>query len=269
MTPVLVSSGTRRALLGAVIVAPLFALATPVIASHSWSTYHWKRTTSELTVPVGENVDSAWDSYLATAVADWNQSTVINSPLVPGSTRAKSCRAVAGTIQACSAKYGNTGWLGIATIWLSGGHISQATTKVNDTYFNTATYNTPAWRALVMCQEIAHDYGLDHQDENFNNANLGTCMDYTSNPSGPPSNEHPNAHDYEQLLLIYNHLESSFSARQMPSVSEPGDTPAEWGRPIRFLRDGRPHVFERIEGPGRKVITHVFWALGQGPQRNR
>jgi hypothetical protein len=262
-------SRAQRMKLGVAIVVPLLALATPVIATHSWNGYHWKRTTAELAVAIGDNVSAAWDSYLSTAVSDWNQSTVINSPLVPGSTRAANCRPVAGTIQVCNRTYGNNGWLGIATIWLSGGHISQGTTKLNDTYFNTATYNTPAWRRLVMCQEIAHDYGLDHQDENFNNPNLGTCMDYTSNPTGPPSNEHPNAHDYEQLLAIYNHFESSFGASQIASVSEPGDTPAEWGRPIHFLRDGRPDVYERVEGPGRKVITHVFWALGEGPRRSR
>ena len=26
-------------------------------------------------------------------------------------------------------------------------------------------------RQLVMCQEIAHDFGLDHNDENFSNTN--------------------------------------------------------------------------------------------------
>jgi predicted Zn-dependent protease len=60
---------------------------------------------------------------------------------------------------------------------VSGSHIVQGTTKVNDTYFNTATYNTRAWRQLVMCQEVGHTFGLDHQDETFNNPNLGSCMD--------------------------------------------------------------------------------------------
>jgi hypothetical protein len=257
--------GTRRLVLGTA-AASLLALAMPALANHAWSTYHWKRTSnSELTIPVGDNVSSQWDSALQTAVADWNQSTVIQSPLVPGSSN-RNCRAVAGTIQVCNAAYGNTGWLGIASISLSGGHISQGTTKLNDTYFNTAQYNTPAWRALVTCQEIGHDYGLDHQDENFNNANLNTCMDYTNNPA---SNQHPNAHDYQQLLDIYNHVESAFAAPSAAATAEVGNTPAEWGRAVRFLADGRPHVFERDDGPGRKTITHVFWALGEGPRGNR
>lgn len=253
----------RRIALAAVAAA---AVAAPAMANHAWSTYHWARAANtQLTVPVGDNVDARWDAALVTAVNDWNVSTVIQSPLVPGSTNPKNCRAVAGTIQVCNSKYGNTGWLGIASISLSGGHISQGTTKLNDTYFDTAQYNTPAWRALVTCQEVGHDYGLGHQDEAFDNPNLNTCMDYTNNPA---SNQHPNAHDYEQLLLIYNHAESAAAlpGAGAAALADSGDTPAEWGRAVAFDRQGRPTYFERIDGPGRKTLTHVFWAIGEGPR---
>jgi hypothetical protein len=259
---------SRRIALAAAVAIPAAMIAGPVLANHAWSNYHWIRTTAQITVPVGDNVDARWDSALATAVSDWNQSTVIQSPLVPGSANPKNCRAVAGTIQVCNSKYGNTGWLGIASISLSGGHISQGTTKLNDTYFDTAQYNSPAWRALVTCQEVGHDYGLGHQDEAFNNPNLNTCMDYTNSPA---SNQHPNAHDYEQLLLIYNHLEAAFAvggSGAAGAAADVGDTPAEWGRAIEFDAHGRPNVFERIDGPGRKTLTHVFWAIGEGPRGN-
>ena len=246
------------------------ALAAPALATHSWSNYHWARTSSELTIPVGDNVSAVWDSYLTKAVADWNQSTVINSPKVAGSTNPKNCRAVAGTIQACNSTYGNNGWLGLASISLSGGHITQGTTKVNDTYYNTPTYNTPAWRAAVMCQEIGHDYGLAHQDENSATDLTNSCMDYTNVPAG---NESPDAHDYQQLLLIYNHLESAamatFGGTGAGSTAEVGDTPDSWGRATGFDRQGRPNVFERIDGPGRKTVTHITWAIGQGPRNFR
>ena len=246
----------------------LAGMTAPVLASHSWGNYHWKRTTAELTVPVGDNVSGIWDSHLNTAIADWNRSTVINSPKVAGSTNPRNCRAVAGTIQVCNSKYGNNGWLGLASIWLSGGHISQGTTKVNDTYFNSPTYNTPSWRQAVMCQEIGHDYGLGHQDEDFSTDNTTSCMDYTSNPQG---NEGPDAHDYEQLLLIYNHLESGMSINASASApaGEAGDTPADWGRPVHFDRQGRPDVFIQDLGQGQKKITHVLWALGEGPRNIR
>jgi hypothetical protein len=246
----------------------LAGVAAPVLAGHAWGNYHWKRTTSELTVPVGDNVNATWDSYLNTAIADWNQSTVINSPKVPGSSNPKNCRAVAGTIQVCNNRYGANGWLGLATIWLSGGHISQGTTKINDTYFNTASYNTPSWRALVMCQEVGHDYGLGHQDEDFNSDATNSCMDYTSLPGG---NEHPDAHDYEQLLSIYNHTESGSSLPSSASaaVGDSGDTPAEWGRAVHFDRQGRPDYFVQDLGGGNRKITHVFWAIGEGPRNFR
>ena len=241
------------------------AVAAPALATHSWNNYHWKRTTLEISPPVGDNVRGVWDAHLVTAVNDWNLSTVINSPLVPGSTSPRQCRAVAGTIQVCNERYGQNGWLGIASIWLGAdGHITQGTTKLNDTYFNMAQYNTPSWRQLVTCQEVGHDYGLGHQDENFSTDNTTSCMDYTNQPAG---NEHPDAHDYQQLLLIYNHLETAAMTlgAGAPTTSESGDTPAEWGRPIHFTADGRPDVFMRMEGQGRK-ITHVFWAIGEGPK---
>lgn len=256
----------RRLAWGVALAVPAAMLAAPVLATHSWGGYHWKRTTNaELAVPVGDNVNSTWQSAFDTAISDWNASAVIQSPVVPGTLNPKTCKAQAGTIQVCNAAYGRTGWLGIASISLSGGHISQGTTKLNDSYFNTAQYNTPAWRALVTCQEIGHDYGLDHQDETFDNSNLNTCMDYTNLPA---SNQHPNAHDYSMLLDIYNHLDAAAALPDGPGNSAPadiGDTPASWGRVVHRDANGRPDTYERQDGPGRKTITHVFWAIGEGP----
>ena len=245
------------------------ALAAPVLATHSWSNYHWVKGSAELSIPTGDNVSSQWDSYLDVAIADWNKSAVINSAKVAGSTTPRKCSPVAGTIQVCNAAYGQNGWLGLASISLANGHISQGTTKLNDSYYSMAQYNTPAWRAAVMCQEIGHDYGLGHQDENSATDLTNSCMDYTNAPAG---NEHPDAHDYEQLALIYNHAESAANTvggRGGPAAADTGDTPAEWGRAIHFMKDGRPDVFERVDGPNAKTITHVYWAVGEGPRNFR
>ena len=119
----------------------------------------------------------------------------------------------------------------------------------------------------MTCQEIAHDFGLDHQDENFNNPNLGSCMDYTSDPDGPPSNEHPNSHDFEQLDAIYSHLDGTTTVGSvLPQGMPPAmgqidfDSPAQWGRLMRSQARGRVQVCELDFGRGHKVITHVFWA---------
>jgi hypothetical protein len=243
-----------------VLIFALAAFPGSVRANHSWGGYHWARTANPFTLKVGDNVSSAWDGHLDVAIADWSQSTVLDLTKVAGGARAKNCRPTSGRIEVCNARYGNTGWLGIAQIWITGGtHITQATTKVNDTYFDTVQYNTPAWRQLVMCQEIAHDFGLDHQDENFNNANLGTCMDYTNNPG---TNQHPNQHDYDELLIIYSHLDSTTTIGAMPPGFANADVHAQenWGAKVRESADGRSALFVRDFGNGNQIFTFVFWA---------
>ena len=256
------STYTRVLAAGLMAAAGLTATLT---ATHAWGNYHWARTSNPFTLKAGDNVSSTWDSYLTTAASDWNASDVLNVVVVAGTKNPRTCKPTAGRIEVCNATYGNNGWLGIAQIWANGDHITQAVTKVNDTYFNTSTYNKPEWRQLVMCQEVGHDFGLDHQDEEFGNANLGTCMDYTNSPG---TNMHPNAHDYEELDLIYAHTDSSTTvgATVLPKAMPPAmgqidfDTPGQWGRLVSSNANGRSQVFELDFGRGNKVITHVFWA---------
>jgi hypothetical protein len=188
----------------------------------------------------------------------------LDTTIVAGTTNPRPCKATTGRVEVCSAGYGNTGWLGVAQIWVSGLHITQGTVKVNDTYFASATYNTPGWRNLVMCQEVGHTLGLDHQDTNFNNTNLGTCMDYTSNPYGPPDNEHPNQHDYDELGIIYSHLDASttLSAKTASANARGGfDAPGEWGRRVAGTDAPRAvAVHERDLGSGQRLVTFVIWA---------
>jgi hypothetical protein len=252
----------RRFLIVGLAAVAFTVLAPNSTADHSWGNYHWARTSNPFTLKVGDNVTSAWDGYLNESISDWSASSVLNLTKVAGGTRPKNCRPTSGRIEVCNAAYGNTGWLGIAQIWASGSHITQAIAKMNDTYFNTATYNTPAWRRLVMCQEIAHDFGLDHQDENFSNPNLGSCMDYTSDPDGPPSNEHPNAHDYAQLETIYDHTDSTTTVGQsLPPALAAMDVsePAAWGREINGSRARGRSVYMRDLGGGHRVYTFVTW----------
>jgi hypothetical protein len=246
------------------------ALPTAALADHAWGCYHWARSSNPLQLNVGDNVTSTWDGHLDVALTDWNQSVVLDLTEVAGGTPPKSCKGTTGRVEVCNSNYHNTGWLGIAQIWVNGCHIGKAVAKMNDYYFNQAQYNTPAWRQLVMCQEVAHDFGLDHQDEVFNNPNLGTCMDYTDDPDGgpggasnnDPSNEHPNQHDYEELEIIYAHPDAGELPAPGVGPVSPGDlnSPAEWGRLVRTLAGGRVQDFERDLGNGQKLVTRVIWA---------
>jgi len=251
---------------GLVAAALAVALVFPIgaSASHSWGSYHWARTANPFTLKLGDNVTSTWDSYLVTTSSDWSLSSVLNTTIEAGGTTARRCRATTGRVEVCNASYGNNGWLGIAQIWASGSHITKAIVKVNDTYFNTATYNTPAWRNLVMCQEVGHTFGLHHQDETFGNTNLGTCMDYTNDPS---SNQHPNQHDYDQLETIYAHLDSTTTVgASAPSGPGKGNgaglgaAASGWGRLVATTNGGRGAFYELDLGNGQRVITHVLWA---------
>ena len=280
---------TRLRLLVAVIsvsaLAALLALAafsSEADASHSWGKYHWARTSNPFTLNLGDNVSSTWDSYLIAAsvpddsINDWSDSSVLDTKVVPSQKDPTTCRPTSGRVEVCNAAYGTNGWLGVAQIWLSGRHIKQGTTKLNDTYFNTAKYNTPAWRHLVMCQEIGHTFGLDHQDEIHANANLGSCMDYTNDPDGglggasatDPSNEHPNQHDYDQLVTIYKHTDTistvspTSAASTMPPAANRGsfNSSAEWGRLVGESPNGKLELWERSFGGEARMITWVIRA---------
>jgi hypothetical protein len=255
----------------------VFAAAGVAQANHSWGNYHWARTANPFTLKLGDAVSGSWDAYLSEASSDWSTSSVLDTTIVASTVNPKTCKATNGRVEVCNAKYGRNGWLGIATIWLdSQGHITKGTAKMNDTYFSTASYNTPAWKRLVMCQEIAHTFGLDHQDETFDNANLGTCMDYTNDPDGgmggasasDPSNEHPNAHDFEELETIYAHTDTYATLSAALAQALPGlrlgmavkeDDETDLGTATGRDGHGRANVFEKNLGGGAKRITHVFW----------
>ena len=250
----------RRSALLAVGLVFAFVIPGTVSANHSWGGYHWARTSNPFTLKLGDNLTDPWHPYLASTSSDWSVSAVLDTTVVSGTAVKKLCSATTGTVQVCNSRYGNNGWLGVATIRVSGNHITQGTVKLNDTYFNTATYNTSAWRNMVMCQEVGHTLGLDHQDTIFDNPNLGTCMDYTNDPS---TNQHPNTHDYEQLVAIYSHLDSSTTLASAPTSTgqSTGDaTEAEWGRLVGVTNAGHGATYILDLGAGNLIVTDVLWA---------
>lgn len=261
-----------------IMIVALVALAATVnvaLATHSWGGYHWARTSNPFTLKLGDNLTSAdWKSHLAGASSDWNSpgsfgagSTPLITAIAAGQSN-RRCSMVAGTTQVCNGSYGNNGWLGLATINITGGvHITQGSAKMNDTYFSTGTYNNPNERRHVMCQEIAHTFGLDHQSTDGSSQN--TCMDYFSNTGANATSTlstRPNAHDFEELNIIYGHTDSSTTVAQTTSPSARAgvditDDPNSWGMLVRQSGNGRSSTYERFNDNGSKTVTHVFWAI--------
>jgi len=257
----------RRWMVFAAGLVAVGLLVNVASATHSWGGYHWARTSNPFTLKLGDNLTTAdWKSHLAQTSQDWNSG---NSPLitaiVAGQSR-KRCSMVAGTTQDCNATYGNNGWLGLATINITGGlHITQGSAKMNDSYFNTSTYNNTNEREHVMCQEVAHTFGLDHQSTD--GSSLNTCMDYFSNTganAGSTLSTRPNAHDFEELNIIYAHLDTITTVSASTSKSSPADTnddPNSWGMLMSQSNNGRSSTYERYNSDGSKTVTHVYWTL--------
>ena len=80
--------------LSTLVFTALFSLGSVAEANHSWGGYHWARTSNPFTVKLGDNVTGAWDSVLATASLDWNQSSVLDTVVVSGSANVKTCKPV-------------------------------------------------------------------------------------------------------------------------------------------------------------------------------
>ena len=251
-------------------------ISTAALAGHSWGGYHWARATPQFTLKLGDNMTSTdWKAHLSQTSSDWNSGNSAVLTAIVGGTSSKRCSMVAGTTQVCNGRYGNNGWLGLASINITGGtHITQGSAKMNDSYFDTATYNNPNEREHVVCQEVAHTFGLDHQSTDGSSQN--SCMDYFSNTGANAGNTlstKPNKHDFDELNLIYAQLDSTTTVNlvaaevaamsQGPSAvsRDVSDDPQSWGQLVRQSVDGRSSHYERENGDGSKNVTHVFWTL--------
>jgi hypothetical protein len=252
-----------------VLMFALAAFPAAVDASHSWGNYHWARSSNPITIRVIDSMTSNWDDNLGIAISDWNSSSVLNVVTEAGSTTTstrRNCRPVAGKVRSCNYTYGRNGWLGVAQIWASGSHITQGTAKMNDSYLASSSYSETA-RQHVICQEIGHLWGLDHQDES--GADLNTCMDYADALDNP----HPNAHDYQQLQTIYSHLDGGALAPDADALDAEslGKAPAgfanadlqaveSWGALVSESANGHAALYMRDFGKGFQIFTFVFWA---------
>lgn len=259
----------KRVALAAAVAACVSA-SNVAVATHAWANYHWARTTSQFTLKLGDNLTSSdWKSHLSQTSKDWNSGNTPVITAIVGGTSSKRCSMVAGTTQVCNGTYGNNGWLGLASINVSGDHITQGTAKMNDTYFNTSTYNNPNEREHVMCQEVAHTYGLAHQSEDGSSQN--SCMDYFSNTganAGSTLSTKPNQHDFDMLKSIYSHLDSTTTVAAAAPVAQAAaggvditDDPASWGALVSQSANGRSSTYERYNNNGTITRTHVFWTL--------
>ncbi len=273
---------TKKFLSAASIVFVLLLLTSTTNADNWWGLYHWARQTNSFDLTVVNSTTGDWDPHVTQALSDWSVSNKLNMVEDPnGSTSKKvrrQCKGPSGQVRICNLAYGQTGWLGIAGISIDAeAHITKGYTKLNDTYFSKDFYNNFSWKQSVTCQELGHNAGLDHQDEDFNNQSLFSCMDYQD-----PPYEYPNGHDYVQLETIYGHEDSYDSYVESGgddgggggtepcnappgrgcNKSDVGNNNGDIGWGMSLGRRGQLETFIRIDPDGTRHITHVIWAIG-------
>ncbi len=248
--------------------------AAPASAGHSWGGYHWsqaKKSGPSVRVDLGDNLvkttSTNWPEIFrnkdgslaytyptgASVVYNWTElelfpiptgnvfADILDTPAVAGAnlTSQKRCKPKSGRVEVCNARYGYNGWLGLAQVWTSGGHIVQGTAKVNDTYLDSGQYATAA-KQHVLCQEVGHTFGLGHTSEDGTDQH--TCMDYDR----ALDNRHTNAHDNEQINAIY-------TSHDDPASGSTSTSTAGTGKVRRVRKDLYVETFPN----GDKLFTFV------------
>lgn len=132
----------------ALLVAANLALAGSAFA-HQWGSWHWNRYGSTVTINIYNT--ATYRTEANSAIADWNNNTILSLPQVGSHT----------DISNFDGNYGNTGWGGIAEIiHYSGSHITHGHSRLN--YYYSYTSNQ---KRGVFCQEIGHLFGLTHSND--------------------------------------------------------------------------------------------------------
>jgi hypothetical protein len=167
-------------------------------------------------------LDDTWQDEFVAAVSDWENGDP--DALTLSTSQAdvdNACTPIKGVMKVCNGNYGETGWLGINEIvsTTNSGIIQNSVAKMNEFYLNQAD---DIERQYTMCHEIGHGFGLPHTDENFYNADLGNCLDYTISPK---NNLHPSETNYKRLVSLYGTTTRRYligKGRSSSNVRTPG-----------------------------------------------
>ena len=212
----------RKALVGVALTAALLATATAVFATHSWSVYHWSANNLQPTV-----VDKTSSPLykVEDGVLEW---AGLNTAIQPTLTDANK-----GNITVTEAF--SPFWLGLARIFIDeDGHITKGEVKLNTRLLQS--YGSVA-ADHVLCQELGHVLGLGHNRSEFD-----TCMNDTV--LGMPS---PNAHDTEQLNIIYDGHDDGLAGGGEEDTGGGGNCPP-----------GKPNHKNCQPAQGHWITVHVF-----------
>jgi hypothetical protein len=238
------------------------------LASNTWGGYHWAddsgdHDNSDISLALVNHL-SEYNAQYGPVLDDWDQ--VANGgkgPLlltsISKTARPSACDgvatdaagiAIAGAIHVCNGPYTQNGWLGLARIWVdSNGHIEAGVVLMNDSYLlqPESVYNNPVAWQHVLCQEIGHTFGLDHQKspkkQSCMNDRWGlTNADFTG----------PNQHDFNTLNEIYGTVSGDTEDGGNSKPCNPKSPKCNPGANVHFApRSGGGWIITYTVPPGR------------------
>ncbi len=138
----------------ALVGGSLLTVDASPASAHNWGNWHWDRTGSQIVI-----YNYIYGGTTAQAEAarqdGWNKIGILYNYAVNYHT----------DISVFDGNFGNTGWIGLASLEsVSGDHILHGHARYN-TYYSASSLYIQG----VYCQEIFHTYGFDH-------SNTGDCM---------------------------------------------------------------------------------------------
>ncbi|MEO7406571.1 MAG: hypothetical protein ABIZ92_06125 [Vicinamibacterales bacterium] len=78
----------------------------------------------------------------------------------------------------------------------------------------------------------------------------------------------PNAHDFDQLRIIYSHPDNTTTVASMGSMTalsknddDDDDTGKNWGQLVKQSKNGRSSTYHRFNKDSSETLTHVLWTL--------
>jgi uncharacterized protein DUF4953 len=166
----------------------LLAWAAPAQAHHSWSHYHWVAPVYPIHLGFVDSTSKGLreQNVLPTVLHEWSAAGPLELSSTPGDNGVKirhNCPIPAGKVRICDANFG-PGEFGHTDLNLDGDRILGARILVNNYWGTNRSY-----RRFVVCHEVGHSLGLDHQSGGSNSCLAG--------------GKHPDEHDFEMLRQIY------------------------------------------------------------------
>ena len=222
-------------------------------------------------------LDSSWQVEFQLGIADWDygnpDALTLSSTQIDIETK---CSHVEGKVKVCNGDYGSTNWRGLCEVLQDrDGFITSANVRMNEFYLASE----PEARQYSMCHELGHSFGLPHSDEDFENEDLGNCMDYTFNWD---INKHPDETNYSYLSNLYgvvggrrlrrrqleskrqstpSHILSQMSEAVKKLEQEPHNSRKHGWRLLHWRKHGWEHELELDDG--YKVRVHMLSAQNE------